>query len=240
MNKFIEEEKDSDKILKMINENTSDKLGLEDEEKKHNNKILDLINACKYEDEKEIKRLIKNGADVNMKNEYGDTSLTILCEKMNLDSLKLIEVLIKNGAKINVNNSTGSSALNILCKKCDENSLSLIDCLIKNGADINYKDENGITPLLMTCYFNNISTFSHLIKMERTDINIKNNYEDSPLMISSYFNNKRIIKGLINKNANIYLKNIDGDTYQTIITKLKKKRNIISEKIKNGNLYIYL
>jgi len=234
-NFYKEEEKDID------NENLSSKLvklDLKEEEKGHNNEFSNLINACKYGNTEKIKKLIKSGVDVNMKNEYGDTPLTILCEKMDLESVK---VLINNREKINanVNNSSVDSALNILCKKYDKNSLSIINYLVENGADINYSDENGITPLLTTCYFNNTTTLLHLIDFEKLDINKKNNYEDSPLIVSTYFNNKKIMEILINENANIHLKNKDGDTFQTILKKLKKRKVVLKE-LNNGNIYIYI
>lgn len=62
---------------------------------------MDLINACKYgNEEKEIRQLIENGTDVNMKIEYSDTPLTILCKnKMNLKN----QILIKRNLKKNQN-----------------------------------------------------------------------------------------------------------------------------------------
>ncbi|ORY49280.1 hypothetical protein LY90DRAFT_457116, partial [Neocallimastix californiae] len=161
------------------------------------NENLNLINECKNGNIKEIRQLLKNNIDVNIKNEYGDSPLTIACEKRNFE---IIKYLIKKGAKINVTNSTGSSPLNILCKEKSKDileiTLEIIDYLLKKGAEINYKDENGLTPLLIACYFNNKKVLKMLLSFNEADINIKNNYGDSPFMVSDYFCDKKIIKYL--------------------------------------------
>jgi len=153
---------------------------------------LDLIDACKYDSIEDVTNLIKKGANVNMKNKYGDTPLTIACENKNLE---IIKYLVEKKAKINISNSTGNSLLNILCKIKDDNSLGIIDYveyLINNGADMDYKDENNITPLFTACYFNKLSILKHLIETYKTDINVQNNDHDSLLIISGYFNSRNI------------------------------------------------
>ena len=67
---------------------------------------LDLIDACKYDSIEDVTYLIKKGANVNMKNKYGDTLLTIACENKNLE---IIKYLVEKKAKINISNSTGNS-----------------------------------------------------------------------------------------------------------------------------------
>eukprot|EP00833_Pecoramyces_ruminatium_P004284 jgi/Orpsp1_1/1178316/evm.model.c7180000064811.1 len=61
-----------------------------------------LILACYFDDEKWVKRLINNNADINIKNIDGDTPLTIACYFNNINIVKL---LIDNGADVNVENN---------------------------------------------------------------------------------------------------------------------------------------
>jgi len=231
---------DSENISKINNEDSPDNSDFENKKEKHNinnNNNLDLIYACKYENSQKIKQLIENGANLNMKNEYRDSPLTILCEKVNSESLEIIKNLVEKGIDINASSSTGSSALNILCRKNSEYSFPIIDYLIKKGADIINRDENGMIPLLTACYFNNETLLLHLIKTHKVDVNIYNNNKDSPLIISSYFNNEKIIKDLIDNNANLHFINKDGDTFRNISKKYKNKKiDILLKKINNGKL----
>jgi len=61
-----------------------------------------LMLACYFDDEKWVKRLINNNADINIKNIDGDTPLTIACYFNNINIVKL---LIDNGADVNVENN---------------------------------------------------------------------------------------------------------------------------------------
>jgi ankyrin repeat protein len=89
--------------------------------------------------------LIKNGADVNMINNYGDTPLISLCglltgNEENTDRLKTIEFLIKNNAKLNIQNDKGDTALIAASKNAKSRSnlpINIIELLIKSGASWN-------------------------------------------------------------------------------------------------------
>ena len=170
-----------------------------------------------------IKKLVENGAKVNMKNLYGDSPLTISCEKENIESIKY---LIEKRANTNICNSTGSSLLNILCKNNSINSLKIINYLVvEMGVDINSIDENNINPLLTLCYFNNEELLNDIIKnhKENININIQNIYKDTPLIISGYFNHGKIIENLEKEGANIALTNKYGETLNTIAKNIKLK-----------------
>ena len=161
-----------------------------------------------------------------MKDENGDTSLTISCEKGNLNVIKL---LINRGAKTDICNSTGNSPLNIICKKESEKSLKIINYLIKH-VNMNIKDKNGNTALLIACYFRNNKIIEKLLEKNETKINIQNVFDDTPLIISSYFKNGDIKKELKKKGADIDLKNKYGKDYKNI-SKIDKGKKLIDKNI---------
>ena len=69
--------------------------------------MADIFELCKTGTAAVVETAINNGADVNTRNENGDTPLTLAAE-LNTDH-KVLEVLLKAGADIeakNINNST--------------------------------------------------------------------------------------------------------------------------------------
>jgi len=72
-----------------------------------------------------VKLLIKAGADINAKNEYGDTPLIVASRYNQMDIVKL---LIKAGADINIKNKGGNTALMIAFRYGYED---IVDLLLK-------------------------------------------------------------------------------------------------------------
>jgi len=198
---------------------------------------VNLIDSCKNGNEEEIKKLIDDGADVNMVDENGDTPLTISCEKRDL---KIIKYLIEKGAETNISNSTGNSPLNLVCRDESESSLEILDYLIENKkTDINFKDKNGNSALLVASYFRNNKVISKLIKKVEMKVNIQNVYGDTPLIICPYFKNEKIVSELVKKKADMNIKNKYGENYVSVksnkskSSKGKKKDNKSNSELKN-------
>ena len=98
-------------------------------------------NACKL--------LIKKGADVNIRNNQGETPLHLATQLM-YDDVVWCELLLKKGADVNARDNNGltplHSVLNSLCY-C-EDKLPVVKLLIKKGADVNAIAYRDRTPLL--------------------------------------------------------------------------------------------
>lgn len=105
-----------------------------------------------------IRSLIQNGADINKKNNCGNTPLMELSENMlafddnnpKQDMPRIVacaQLLIENGADINSQNNKGNTALMIAIK---EKSFNFAQFLIKNGAKLlikNNKNKNCLDKL---------------------------------------------------------------------------------------------
>jgi ankyrin repeat protein len=94
-----------------------------------------------------VKRLLKKGADVNLKNDIGETPLHSACEKRLLEH---VGRLFKFHPELdpNVKNANGETALHYAAKSSNNNSNGINCCkfLISKGADVNVQDNQGKKP----------------------------------------------------------------------------------------------
>lgn len=85
-----------------------------------------------------VKLLVDRGANVNMPDEEGYTSLMAACA---MDNQRIAKLLIDHGADVNAVELTyGMSALQNACEAGDED---IVDLLIQHGADIEHIDKYG-------------------------------------------------------------------------------------------------
>jgi ankyrin repeat protein len=84
--------------------------------------------------------LIENGANVNDKDQIGQTPLIVATQH---GCKKLVEILIGAGADIHERNEFGQSAI---ITAAQENQLEIARFLIDSGANVNISDAEGETP----------------------------------------------------------------------------------------------
>ena len=88
--------------------------------------------------------LIKNGADVNARDNNEKTALITVAGYGNM---RAAELLIKNGADVNAKDYLGWTALMHAAKYCH---IGAVELLLENGADVNANDNDGWTALMYT------------------------------------------------------------------------------------------
>ena len=88
------------------------------------------------------KRCLAFGADVNAKNQFGETALF---ESVLNENVELTKLLIDNGADVNAKNNSGNTPLMLIATQytTSQNKIGIAKLLIERGADIYIKDNSG-------------------------------------------------------------------------------------------------
>ena len=129
-----------------------------------------------------INFLIENGADINIKNKFGQTALTHLMKFVkNSYDFEIIKLLIRKTNNINYGNNDFNTPL-IICFKNDTNKLyryDIIKLLLDNKADVYIKNNSG-------------KNIFDIIKYKISKDSVKQNCENSDIY-SLIFNYKNLV-----------------------------------------------
>jgi ankyrin repeat protein len=100
----------------------------------------DFIDVCQTGTPQQIEAALKDGADVNTKNNKGETPLMFAASSGNPD---LVPLLLSAGADVNAKSDRGSTPLMWAASDGDPDIVAL---LLKAGANVNAKNVHGWTP----------------------------------------------------------------------------------------------
>lgn len=175
----------------------------------------------------EIKCLIKKGANINYFNEDGLNTFFIAC--LNGD-LEVVKLLIENKAEINKVNVYGETALFYALSK---NHFSVVKYLVEKGSQINVVSKEKLSlfditknekiknylknkissekiSFLQALRLGDVEKVNNFLDTKKYDIDYQfndfENYGKSPLMIAAEYGHLELLKNLLNKGANYYLK----------------------------------
>ncbi|WP_257284714.1 ankyrin repeat domain-containing protein [Endozoicomonas sp. SESOKO1] len=128
------------------------------------------------------------GANVDVKNQFGDCALHIAA---GLNDITYLRKLLESAADRNARDQQGRTALH-LGNRTD--NVACAEILIRAGADINARDCSGETALFAAVKKNNIGYIMALIDAN-ADINVKNNRNQTALEFASDVQCRRVLMG---------------------------------------------
>lgn len=217
-------------------------------DKKGKNALHYAADACNIE---VMNCLANKGVDATTVMSEG-TPLMLLVKNIKASKIELTDEFINKFTKlienkniqksINTTNNEGKNVLHVTLE--GYGNIQIINILINNGANIKQEDTNKVTPFMLLCKRNDIDTkyLEELINknnITKNDINKTDNYGDTVLF--DIINNKNkdkqnILKLLIDKGADINIKNKEGKTVFDI-AKEKNDTKLIEffDSIKNNS-----
>lgn len=194
----------------------------------YGDELIIISEKIKPENLTDIKRLISAGANINIKNTFGATTLFMASQN---GCNEIVKYLINNNADIN-QTFKGATPLwiasqqghidiveSLLDANCDVNNrigtgetplyvasqnghLEIVKMLLKNKAEIEFTHDDGMTPLYKASEKGHERVVKILLE-NKANPNIANNKGITPLFIASQYGHANIVKLLVKYHANI-------------------------------------
>ena len=146
-----------------------------------------------------VKFLVSNGADVNIKDIYGQTPIQIAPHSGNAE---VVIQLVSNGAEINIKNSIGRTPLHDAAYHAQ---FQIVKYLISQGAEIDTKDIRNKTPLHDAIIGNNVEISKYLIT-KGAEVNARDGDGKSVFHYAVINENLELIKYLVSSGANVNIR----------------------------------
>jgi ankyrin repeat protein/mRNA-degrading endonuclease RelE of RelBE toxin-antitoxin system len=225
----------------------------------HINKDEAFLNACTKGDIDKVLLSLKEGMDVNTKDDAGISALHFAA---NHGQLEIVELLIKYNAKINAESFKKKTALHFACQgghlnivdllislgadvnaetsekeaplhfAINSGNLDIVKFLVSKGATINTKNINNWTPLHASCQKGDLDIVKLLIE-NGADVNASTLRKHTPLHVACAAGNEKIVQLLIDNNANLYTEDYQGNMPLDIAI-TNNHQNIVKTLAENG------
>ncbi|WP_261368573.1 tetratricopeptide repeat protein [Wolbachia pipientis] len=154
-----------------------------------------------------VEALLAKNANVNARTGYKFTPLHLAAGNGYLD---VVQALLKNNQIIiNAETKDKFTPLHLAAKS---GHLSVIEALLAKSADINAQNKDGFTPLHLAALDGHAKIVNKLVENYKVDIDARTTNGNTPLHLAAEKGHLEIVKALTAKNADIDIKNGDGNT----------------------------
>lgn len=164
-----------------------------------------MIEASKADHADVVEILIDAGADVEIKNKYGETALIRATSK---GHLAVVKVLVEEGkADLNAKDNTGLSSLIIAAFKGYQ---IIVEYLITKGADVDIESDAGESPIHGAVQGGKLETVKYLIEQAGANVDARQYDLATPIFRAAFLGHLEIVKYLHRKGADFNATSADG------------------------------
>ena len=141
------------------------------------NNNIKLIRSSMFGNKETVKKLLKEGADVNAKNSDGYTALILASSN---GRTEIVKMLLEKGADVNATDKYVYTALELASRN---GHTEIVAMLLDNGADVNAKNVYGYTALIWGSRNKHTEIVAMLLdKKYGADVNATDDDGDTALM----------------------------------------------------------
>ena len=158
---------------------------------------------------KKVQLLLRNGADVHAKNNYGETALHMYARSTRDSHTEIAQWLLEKGLSVNAQDNKGRTPL--MNAALNDNA-TMVQLLINQGADMNIKDNDGKTALHISARHGHNTEITQWLLEKGLSVNAQDDSGITPLMEAAESGNTTMVQWLINQGADVNIKNNDGKT----------------------------
>ena len=158
-------------------------------------KVLPMNLAACFGDTDRVRKLIRDGVDVNAKGEGAGKDRAALHWAVAHGHKDTVELLIKNGAIVSGRATTMWTPLHVAA---GHEQKEMVELLIAHDADITAKDNNGYTPLHVVAWGDSVDVAEILIDAG-ADMNAEDNWGGTPLVMAIDCNRAELVALFIAK-----------------------------------------
>ncbi|MFZ4063274.1 MAG: ankyrin repeat domain-containing protein [Polynucleobacter sp.] len=163
--------------------------------------IADFTKAAKFDDVSEVQSLLSKGISPNTKDPKGNPMLFVAIREK---SLKVVDLLIANKSiDVNLTNKSGETPLMIASI---DGELEVDKLLVQKGAEVN---RIGWTPLHYACTTGKLEVAQYLVA-NGAKVNALSPSDTTPLMMAVHSGNDQLVKFLLDKGADLKMRNHEG------------------------------
>ncbi|MFJ8264095.1 ankyrin repeat domain-containing protein [Rummeliibacillus sp. NPDC094406] len=172
---------------------------------------MTLLNAVHQQDLHAVKKLVRDGADLDQQNDRGRTPLMIATYNHDVEIAKM---LIDLGADVNIQDDMQNTPF---LYAAAEGYLDILKLMIQAGADPTVTDRYGNTALIPAAEHGNLDALNLLLNKTEIDVNHINNLGWTALLESIILGDGRkkyqeCIRKLLQHKANPNIADKDGVT----------------------------
>ncbi|KAI9855731.1 MAG: hypothetical protein M1824_005891 [Vezdaea acicularis] len=149
--------------------------------------------------------LLDDGADVEAKNERGETALHWAAWD---GHEAVVQLLVEKGADLDVKDEDGRTALHRAASRGHE---AVEQLLVEKGADVEVKDKDGRTALHQAAW-NRHEAVVQLLVEKGADVDVKDKYGQTALHQAALNGHEAVVQLLVEKGADLDVKEKYGQT----------------------------